>query len=335
MDGSILTILPFSLQHILRNLPDEIRTQLEEIRIRERRPLEVVYRGSYRFVGAQGQLLRQADDAYRPTREDCVKLLELLTDYSVYSFEEQLRSGYITVLGGHRVGLAGRVAAENGKVKLFKEICSFNIRVAREVVGAGKHIVPYLIEPHGRKLHHTLIISPPQQGKTTLVRDLARLLSYGGQPLPAGGPMRGFKVGVVDERSEIAACVKGVPRFDLGPRTDVLDGCPKAVGMMMMIRSMSPEVLVADEIGRPEDADAIREALHAGTSVIATAHGADLADVARRPILRELIGEAIFSRYVVLGNKHGAGTLEAVYNDRGERLSLPAFAVPPKEGAPC
>ncbi len=126
-----------------------------------------------------------------------------------------------------------------------------------------------------RSIHHTLIISPPQQGKTTLIRDLARLISrgeWGANNVSTSGK----KVGVVDERSELAACVKGVPRFDLGPRTDVMDGCPKAEGMMMMIRSLSPDVLIVDEIGRPEDADAIHEAVHTGIRVVATAHGAEL-----------------------------------------------------------
>jgi len=335
MEDSVLMILPFSLQRILRNLPDEIDAKLEEIRIRENRPLEVVYRGAYRFLTGQGRPVVQPSLAYRPTREDCVKLLELLTDHSVYSFEEQMRSGYITVQGGHRIGLAGRTAVENGKVKIFKEISGFNVRIAREVRGAGDAVLPYLLDLPSLQLHHTLIVSPPQQGKTTLVRDLARLISYGDLQLSSGGRMAGRKVGIVDERSEIAACIKGVPRFDLGPRTDVLDGCPKAEGMMMMVRSLSPEVIVADEIGRPEDAEAIREALHAGVRLIATAHGTGLEDLSRRPILRELIRERIFSRYVVLGGKFGAGTLEAVYDGMGRRLTADLCAVPAGGEPPC
>ena len=327
MDPSILAILPPSLRGIVGNLPEEAAALLEEIRIREIRPLEVVLRGTSRFVSPQGRLVAEAAQAYRPTREDCRKLLELLTNYSVYSFDEQLRSGYITVPGGHRVGLAGRIVMEDNRVKLFKEVAGFNVRVARQVLGAGQAVLPHLLEPGTRLPYHTLIISPPRQGKTTLIRDLARLISCGGPaPNGAGAAQRGLKVGIVDERSEIAACEKGVPRFDLGPRTDVLDGCPKAVGMMMMIRSMSPDVLIADEIGRPEDAEAIREALHAGVRVIATAHGADLADVRQRPILRELIRDAVFSRYVVLGGERGAGTLKAICDGRGEPIRLGEWA---------
>jgi stage III sporulation protein AA len=335
MEQTILAILPARFQRLLGNLSTEDTDTLEEIRIRENRPLEVICRGFSRFVDENGNLSPLPDGAFRPNREDCVKLLEMLTHYSVYSFEEQLKSGYITVMGGHRVGLAGRTVTEQGKVKLLKEISSFNVRVAREICGIGRHVLPYLLDlpflsPSlssptrdvlaGCPIHHTLIVSPPRQGKTTLIRDLARLISGGGWSLGSGTAHPGCKVGIVDERSEIAACVRGVPRFHLGPRTDVLDGCPKAEGMMMMVRSMSPEVLVVDEIGRAEDALAIREALHAGVKVIATAHGLGLDDVRKRPILRELIEERIFSRYVTLGGAAAPGRLEAVFDGGGQPI---------------
>jgi stage III sporulation protein AA len=329
MEQSILAILPARFQRLLGNLSMDDADTLEEIRIRENRPLEVICRGISRFVDEEGKLSVLPDTAFRPNREDCVKVLEMLTHYSVYSFEEQLKSGYITVLGGHRVGLAGRTVTEHGKVKLLKEISSFNVRVAREICGIGRHILPYLLDsalgstgigPAGCPIYHTLIVSPPRQGKTTLIRDLARLISTGGWLYGSGAAHPGCKVGIVDERSEIAACVRGVPRFNLGPRTDVLDGCPKAEGMMMMVRSMSPEVLVVDEIGRPEDALAIREALHAGVKVIATAHGAGLDDVRNRPILRELIEDRVFSRYVALGGAAAPGRLEAVFDNGGRPI---------------
>lgn len=324
MDDALLGILPLSLQSIIGRLDEKVKRYLEEIRIRENRPLEIIFHRTYRFVDSSGNLCLQ-EDAYRPTREDCLKMLELLTNFSLYSFEEQLREGYITVTGGHRVGLAGRVVVENGKIRFIKDISSFNIRIAKEVVGAGAHILPNIVDFQKHEVHHTLVISPPQQGKTTLIRDLTRMLSYGLYEISAitNTSHRGFKVGVVDERSEIAACVRGIPRFDLGPRTDVLDGCPKAAGMMMMIRSMSPEVIVVDEVGRPEDAIAIREALHAGVSVIATAHGTGLGDIMRRPLFRELMEDSIFTRYIVLGNKQGNGTLEAIYDHRGEPIKQP------------
>lgn len=271
---------------------------LEEIRIREGRPLEILYGSRNGFPDAAGRLSSSPEQAYIPDREECVRLLDVLTRHSLYSFEEELRRGYITVAGGHRIGLAGRAVLENGKVKMLKDVTSFNIRYARQVKGCGGRVLPQLLDRDASTVHHTLVLSPPQQGKTTLIRDLVRLISEGTRELPGGR-----KVGIVDERSEIAACVRGVPTFDLGPRTDVLDGCPKAEGMMMMIRSMSPEVLVVDEIGTLQDAEAVWEAMNAGIRVIATAHGRDLEESGGRPALRKLLQEGIFRRFVQLSRQ--------------------------------
>lgn len=330
---SLLRLFSVPLRQRLATLPNEVMLQLQEIRVREGRPLEIVWGRRYGFIAQASGLCDDPALAYRPTRDDCASLLEMLTQHSLYTFEEELRRGFITVQGGHRIGLAGKAVLEQGKVKLLKEISSFNVRIAGERRGAGMRVLPYLVDRQADGVHHTLIVSPPQLGKTTLLRDLARLISSG----PAEGAnrwlQRGYKVGIVDERSEVAACDKGVPRFDLGPRTDVLDGCPKAEGMMMMIRSMSPEVLVVDEIGRPEDAAAIHEAIHAGIRVMATAHGLDLDDVRKRPVLKELLGEEVFSRIVVLSNADGVGTLQGVYDATGQPV-MSAQNVPVRQSAP-
>nr|WP_282943485.1 stage III sporulation protein AA [Paenibacillus sp. RC67] len=319
---SLLRLFSVPLRQRLATLPEQVIQEIQEIRVREERPLEIVWGQKYSFVAALSGLCEDPTLAYRPTREDCSTLLEMLTQHSLYTFDEELRRGYITVQGGHRIGLAGRAILEQGKVKHLKEITSFNIRVARELKGAGSHVLPFLVDTSSVSIHHTLIVSPPQQGKTTLIRDLARLISGGTASGSIYGLGRGLKVGIVDERSEIAACDRGVPRFDLGPRTDVLDGCPKAEGMMMMIRSMSPEVLIVDEIGRQEDAAAIHEAIHAGIRVIATAHGLHHGDVRRRPVLKELLDGEVFNRIVVLNKRAGAGTLEGVYDAKGDRMEL-------------
>ncbi|MEK8132752.1 stage III sporulation protein AA [Paenibacillus filicis] len=317
------------LKQILAVLSTRLTQPLQEIRIREGRPLEASWGSGFGFISPEGTWCPSPEQAYRPTRQDCASLLELLTQHSMYTFEEELKRGFLTVQGGHRVGLAGRTVIEQGKVKYIKEVSGFNIRIAREWKQAGRLVLPYLIDQRHGQVYRTLIVSPPQLGKTTLIRDIARLLS-GGEAAEAaagwegGAPFRRvYKVGIVDERSEIAACVRGVPSFDVGPRTDVLDGCPKAEGMMMMIRSMSPEVLIADEIGRAEDAAALHEALHAGISVIATAHGRDVEDVRRRPILKDLIEEGVFERYVVLSpapQESVPGPVSAVYDAGGRRL---------------
>lgn len=294
-----LDFIPEPLNMMLRKLPATLFERLEEVRVREQRPLEINAGSEHYFVTGDGRTTHEEPEAYKPRREDTHRLLDLISNHSLYTLEEELRKGFITLPGGHRVGLAGRTVLGGGRVEHLRDINSFNIRIARAVPGVADRILPYLLDTKTKRVLHTLIISPPQQGKTTLLRDLARQLSQGWQSRKGGVPM-GMKVGIIDERSEIAGSYKGLPGFDVGPRTDVLDGCPKAEGMMMMIRSMSPDVLIVDEIGRPEDADAVREALYAGISVIASVHGRDLAEVAARPGLASVTAQQIFQMYVQL-----------------------------------
>ncbi|WP_168119252.1 stage III sporulation protein AA [Paenibacillus sp. HB172176] len=304
MLSQIAHLLPLEVKRLLEQLPAEIKQQLEEVRIRENRPLEIAYGGRSRFISGDGTLHHEPTEAYRPTDEQCRKLLERITNYSLYAMEEELRRGYITVSGGHRIGLAGRTILDSGEVRGIRDIGGFNIRIAREVQGAASKLLPKLLDHARSTISSTLILAPPQQGKTTLIRDIARAVSYGYWSNGESIPWRGRKVGIVDERSEIAACVRGIPTFDVGPRTDVMDACPKAEGMMMLLRSMSPEVLVVDEIGREEDAKAIREASHAGVSVVATAHAYDFQDARGRPELLRLIQDGVFAQAVELKRSH-------------------------------
>ncbi|MGM1045987.1 MAG: stage III sporulation protein AA [Bacillota bacterium] len=300
-----LELFPENVKQLLLNLPKDVLEGLEEVRIRESRPLEINTGGKFHFVSRNGELILIQDEAYKPTREDGHRLLDLISNHSLYTMEEELRKGFITIPGGHRIGLTGRTVLSGGKVEHIRDISGFNVRIAKEIKGAADEILPYLLDTKRKRVLHTLIMSPPQHGKTTLVRDLARQISSGlwGR---SNIHWPGMKVGIVDERSEIAGCQRGVPGFDVGPRTDVLDGCPKAEGMMMMLRSMSPDVLIVDEIGRPEDAEAVTEALHAGISVIATAHGSSVQDMRGRPGLAGLVDNRMFEMYVVLA-RNGEG----------------------------
>ncbi|MUT66740.1 stage III sporulation protein AA [Paenibacillus sp. NEAU-GSW1] len=313
MLNRVAHLLPVELKAVLERLPESMLEQLEEIRVREGRPLELGFRGQSRFAATDGTLRMSADGAFKPTGDLCRKLLEKITNYSLYAMEEELKRGFITVAGGHRIGLAGRTILDGGNVRGIRDIGAFNIRIAREVVGSANHLLPKLLDRSRKSIHSTLILAPPQQGKTTLIRDIARSVSYGlwGHGEIAG--WQGRKVGIVDERSEIAACVRGIPTFDIGPRTDVMDACPKAEGMMMLLRSMSPEVIVADEIGRDEDGEAIREASHAGVSVIATAHAYDVPDALGRPVLRRLLEEGAFSQIVEL-RRSPSGFMHRIVN---------------------
>lgn len=300
----IAHLLPLELKSVLEKLPSSSQELLEEVRVREGRPLEVSLKGQSKFVGTDGLLRLTADGAYKPTADSCRRLLDRITNYSLYAMEEELRRGFITVSGGHRIGLAGRTVLDGGVVRGIRDIGAFNIRIAREVVGAAAPLLPKLLDLPRKSLQSVLVLAPPQMGKTTLVRDIARSVSIGLWGNGEGKAWPGRKVGIVDERSEIAACVRGIPTFDVGPRTDVMDACPKAEGMMMLLRSMSPEVIIADEIGRPEDAAAIKEASHAGVSVVATAHAYDLQDARGRPVLNELLAEGSFSLIVELKRTH-------------------------------
>lgn len=304
----IMAILPATVRTILSTLPSAVREQVEEIRLRQNQPLEIRYGQQSSYVTAAGQLTSLSKQGWIFTEEQAVKLLNQVSQHSLYALEEELKRGYITVVGGHRIGIAGKVVLDKGEVKGIRDVTSFNIRIAREKKGAAQNVLPYLFEEG--KLQSTLLISPPQCGKTTLLRDMARSISYGSEWSSSR------KVGIVDERSELAGCLQGVPQRDVGPRTDVLDACPKAAGMMMLIRSMSPDVLIVDEIGRPEDGDAVWEAIHAGVAVICSAHGADVTEVAERPMLGKLIRQGAFSRYIVLSRTKGVGTIHAIYDQR-------------------
>ena len=316
MANEWLLLFPEKIRALLERLPLPLLSIVEEIRIRESRPLEINYSGKYHFLTGNGRLTLNPEEAYKPDREDSHRLLDLISNHSLYTMEEELRKGFITIPGGHRIGLAGRTVLSGGGVEHLRDITGFNVRIARAVPGAADGILPYLFDRSRQRVLHTLILSPPQHGKTTLLRDLARQISSG---RPGSRP--GLKVGIVDERSEIAGSRRGIPTFDVGPRTDILDGCPKADGMMMMIRSLSPDVLVADEIGRPEDAEAVTEALHAGISVLATAHGKEVAELVRRPGLGGLLEHKMFERYVIL-NRSVEGLSYRILDNQNRRLVI-------------
>ena len=286
--------------------------QVYEIRLRVNAPLIVIYQGQEYFLTREGEFSREESQGCFVRAEDLKETMEYVSSYSMYAFEEEIRQGFITIQGGHRVGIAGKTVLEGDRIKSVKYISYINLRLSHQIKGCASPILPYIIK-NGR-ICHTLIISPPRCGKTTLLRDLIRQVSSGSSYMP------GVTVGVVDERSEIGGSYQGIPQNDLGIRTDVLDCCPKAEGMMMLIRSMSPEVVAVDELGDYEDIHAIESVIHCGCKLFATVHGSSIEDIKRKPLMQRLVRERIFERYIVLHHQDRAGRVKAIFDERGTSL---------------
>ncbi len=309
----VIKYMPINLKAFLLNVPIEIMKEMEEIRLRLNMPLIISGYTKEYFISAKG-LTTQIGDAYLITPEDISNAVQLISNFSIYSVEDEVKNGFVTISGGHRVGIAGKVVIENNKVRTIRNITFINYRIAKEVLGASDKIINHIIRAPNY-VFNTLIISPPQCGKTTLLRDIVRQISNGISELN----LCGRKVSLVDERSEIAACILGQPRNQIGIRTDVLDGCPKAEGIIMMIRSMSPDVIATDEIGRDEDGKAIFDAVNAGVKIITTIHGNSIEDFLKKSSLKPLHSN-VFERIIVLSRRLGVGTVEKIVN--GEFQSI-------------
>lgn len=302
----VLKYMPKEIKVMIEGMQPLLLESMEEVRLRQNKPIILYGGGREYIINKKGQLVFDPRNAYICTLEDIKNAVSLITNFSLYSFEDDIRNGFVTIDGGHRVGICGKAVLENGKIRTFRDISFINYRVARQVLGSADKVLPYILkEDNG--VHNTLIISPPQCGKTTILRDIVRQISGG---IPSMG-FRGKKVGLIDERNEIAACSMGLPKNDIGIRTDVLDGCPKAEGIQIMVRSMSPEIIATDEIGRSEDAGAVLDAINAGVKIITTIHGSNIEDFLRKPTLEKL-HENLFERYIIMSRKQGVGTIDAV-----------------------
>ncbi len=282
---------------------------LEEIRVRVGQPVEFYYDTGTRYLTCDG---RDAEVCYRASVLDIAEMVNYISNYSLYAYKEELRQGYITIEGGHRIGLAGSAVTERGKMVGLAQISFLNIRIAHEKKNCASEILPYI--RNGESIHNTLFVSEPGAGKTTFLRDAIRLLSEGSEGHP------GLKVCVVDERSEIAACHLGVPQNDMGPRTDVLCGCGKSEGMQLLLRAMSPQVLAVDELGEERDFLAVEQAVFSGSRVLGTIHAGDVRELREKPYLRGWLGKEMFGRYIQIVREPGGARGVKVYDAKMEML---------------
>lgn len=291
---------------IRQTIPKDKWDGLEEIRIRAKLPVEFLYadRKSLHFGVVEKEEIRE--------------MMNYLSGYSLYAMADELKEGFFTMKGGHRVGVVGRVAREEASQNGKNGICGIydfsglNIRIAYEKKGCAKQLVQQIRQ--GDSIHNTLILAPPGAGKTTYLRDSIRILSYGDPE------HMGLKIAVVDERSEIAACYQGIPQNDLGPRTDVLDNCPKERGIFMMLRSMSPQIIAVDELGKEEDFMAVYQAVCCGSRILGTVHAQRIRELSEKPYMCKILEARMIDRFVLLNRELDGTRKMQIYDETMRRI---------------
>jgi stage III sporulation protein AA len=293
MDKSdtIKNLFPQEFHQMFCRLP-EIIEGLQEIRLRVNCPCILIINRKERYPDRDGNISDTIKEAAILKKDEITAIFNHICNYSPYAYESQMRQGYLTVAGGHRIGMSGQVVLEGEKVVLMKQVQFLHIRIVHEVPGAARGLLSYLYE-EGRFLN-TLVISPPGAGKTTILRDIAKNVSDGNLYHP------GMQVCIIDERSEIAGSYMGVPQTQVGMRSDVLDGCPKALGMLMAVRAMGPQLIVVDELGLEADYEALLCASGCGISLLASIHGSNLSDIEKKHRDKKDIFREIFQRYIIL-----------------------------------
>lgn len=292
----ILGYFPFYIKEMLEK---EILNEddfLEEIRIRVKNPIVLKFSKKEKIIN------------YLVTTEDILKILQAICENSIYSYQHQIAEGFVTIKGGHRVGISGSCVLENGNVININYINSLNFRIARQVIGASFEILKYILNIEKNNVKNTLIVSLPGAGKTTLLRDIARQISSGVKEYN----FKALNVGIVDERGEIAALYKGIPQNDVGINVDVMDNIPKDIGMKMLVRSMAPQVIMADEIGTTEDVKAIDYVMRSGCKGIFSAHGECIEDLYLNDFIKQLIIGHVFEIIIFLDSKE-KGNIKDVY----------------------
>lgn len=312
-NSALKKYLPAAIYKALASLNDDIAPEIEEIRLRTMRPLMVYTCGNGYCVDEHGGL--SISNGLFVSEEDVSQTFLALTGQSPYAHEDEIRQGFLTLECGIRAGLSGSALLSGGSMRTYKSVCGINFRIPREAKGVAGGLLSFITSAN--HLQSTLVISPPRLGKTTLARDIARCAG-------SGIGMEPSRVTVVDERQELAASVYGIPLFDVGRETDVISGVPKAEGVFMALRSLSPDVIVTDEIGRSSDLEALREVANSGVVMVATAHASDFESLKAKLFFRQICEESMFESYVVLSAALGRITVAQIHDRLGqERLKEP------------
>ena len=293
------------MEYILKCLPTQLAKlilehnsqKLEEIRIRANNPV-ILKLGQVEIVLS-----------YTITTNEIIGILQNICNNSIYTYQNQICNGFITLPGGNRVGIAGNVVIKDGQVSNISYIYSLNFRISHQINGASDNILKYVLDTENNTIFNTLIVSPPGAGKTTMIRDLAKRISNGINEIN----FRGLDVSIIDERGEIAAMTKGIIFNDVGIRTDVLDNVPKSIGIRMAVRSMAPKVIIADEIGNKDDVNIINYAICSGVKCIFTAHGSNMEDLLKNNEINKIINLQLFSKIIFLDEKQ-KGKIKNVVN---------------------
>ena len=292
---NIFEYFPNSIKNVLyKEIAEEI--YLEEIRFRAGKPIVLKINSKDKIIN------------YIVSSEELLKILQLVCENSIYSYQHQISEGFVTIKGGHRVGISGSCVIENGKVININYINSLNFRIARQVVGASNEIIKYILNIEKNNVKNTLIVSPPGAGKTTILKDISMQISSGINKLN----FEAINTGIVDERGEIAALYKGIPQNNIGMKVDVLDNVSKGIGMKMLVRSMSPQVIIADEIGGQEDVEAINYVMCSGCKGIFSAHGEKIEDLYLNIFLKQLLIGHVFEIIIFLDSNE-KGKIKMVY----------------------
>lgn len=299
------TFLPKEICYFIEDLKLK-EDDIQEIRMNVGQPLMLKVDGKEKILRMQGGITETYEEAFYVSEEMMKETFSFICKHSVYAFEEEIRQGFITIEGGHRIGLVGQAVTEQDKVKNIKFISGLNIRLASQKIGCGEKVIEKIADKYN--IFNTLIVAPPCAGKTTLLRDCIRLLSDGRKDVA------GVRVGVADERGELGACYHGVPQNDLGARTDILDRVPKADGILMLIRSMAPRVVAVDEIGSESDMEALKNACLSGCSILATIHGTSPYDIYEKTVFEHLKAGNMFQRYIVM-QPNAIGKIKGVYDE--------------------